>query len=293
MDFKGLQEKAEALIEALPYMQMFRGKTVVIKYGGSAMEEEKLIERVIRDIVFLEVVGVNPVIVHGGGKAITAKMKAAGLKAEFMDGLRVTDLQSIRIVEEVLATEINPSITKKILEFGGNAKGYSGKEIFQAEKMYLTRASGERIDIGYVGSVTGVNVEPLLDCIKHERVPVISPVGGGKDGATYNINADIAAGEIAVALKAHKIVYISDVNGIMRDPTVADSLISTVTISEIQTLIKDGVITAGMIPKVDSAIKALEQGVEKVHFIDGKIAHSLLLEMFTNAGIGTQIIRGA
>jgi len=192
-----------------------------------------------------------------------------------------------------LATEINPSITKKILEFGGNAKGYSGKEIFQAEKMYLTRASGERIDIGYVGSVTGVNVEPLLDCIKHERVPVISPVGGGKDGATYNINADIAAGEIAVALKAHKIVYISDVNGIMRDPTVADSLISTVTISEIQTLIKDGVITAGMIPKVDSAIKALEQGVEKVHFIDGKIAHSLLLEMFTNAGIGTQIIRGA
>lgn len=286
-----LQAKAEALIEALPYMQSFRGKTVVIKYGGSAMEQKEYVERLLRDIVFLEIVGVNPVVVHGGGKAITERMKKEGIKAEFIDGLRVTDQQSISIVEDVLCSVINPEIAARINAFGGRARGFSGKDVFEAEKMWLTKAAtGTKVDLGFVGAVTRAHTTEILKCIHEEIVPVVSPIGKGTDGSTYNINADVAAGHLAMAIKAHKIIYVSDVNGIMRDPSQPDSVISTVTTTDIQTLIKDGIIAGGMLPKVESAVKAISNGVEKVHMIDGRIPHALLLEMFTNAGIGTQIV---
>lgn len=282
--------QAESLIEALPYIQRFRGKTIVIKYGGAAMENDDLVEGVLRDVVFLEAVGINPVLVHGGGKAITRAMKEAGLVAQFIDGLRVSDKASMEIIEKTLAQEINPSIVQKINQLGGKAKGFSGKQVLHAEKsLYLQESTGKQIDLGFVGDITGVDVEPILATVHEEVTPVISPLARDAAGQVYNINADVAAGEIAQALKAFKIIYLSDVNGVMRDPNQADSTISTLNIEQIDELKKEGIIAGGMLPKVNSAIKALRNGVEKVHFLDGRIAHSILLEIFTDAGVGTEI----
>jgi len=257
--------KADALLEALPYFQQFRGRTVVIKYGGAAMENPDLVESVMHDIVFLEAVGINPVVVHGGGKAITAAMRQENLTAKFIEGLRVTDEASINIIDRVLTEVISPSLADKIRELGGKAEVLSGKEVLTADK-----------------------APPRVDA-SAEIVPIISPLGRGRDGQVYNINADIAAAKIAQALKAHKIIYLSDVNGVRRDPKDETSLISTLTPTQIQSLKQQGVIASGMIPKVDSALEALSGGVAKVHFLDGKQAHSLLLELFTDAGIGTEI----
>jgi acetylglutamate kinase len=282
--------KADALLEALPYFQQFRGRTVVIKYGGAAMENPELVESVLRDVVFLEAVGINPVVVHGGGKAITAAMRQENLQARFVDGLRVTDGESIKIIDRVLNEVIGPSLAAKIVELGGKAQVLPGKEVLVAEKAPPhADMNGTKIDLGFVGDITTVHTEAVQKLVDAEIVPIISPLGCGTDGQVYNINADIAAAKIAQALKAHKIIYLSDVNGVRRTPRDETSLISTLTPAQIQQLKEEGVIEGGMIPKVDSALEALASGVAKVHFLDGRQAHSLLLELFTDAGIGTEI----
>ena len=282
--------KADALMEALPYFQQFRGRTVVIKYGGAAMDNPELVESVLRDVVFLEAVGINPVVVHGGGKAITAAMKQENLTARFIDGFRITDAASIEIIDRVLTKVIGPSLAAKIGELGGKAQVLSGKDVLTAVKgAPRLDVTGAKIDMGYIGEITAVDVSQMQKLVEAEIVPVISPLGRGQDGQIYNINADIAAAKIAQALQAHKIIYLSDVNGVRRDPGDENSLISTLTPAQIQQLKEKGVIAEGMIPKVDSALEALAGGVAKVHFLDGRRAHSLLLELFTDAGIGTEI----
>ena len=284
--------RAEVLIEALPYIQKFRGQTFVIKYGGSAMEDEHLVERLLRDVVFLEAVGINPVLVHGGGKSISQKMRDAGLPARFVNGLRITDSATIGLVEEVLDREINPGLVRAINEFGGRAVGFSGRDVCLAEKLppQLDAANGETVDLGYVGTVTSLQLETVRAIIAEEKVPVISPIARNAEGHTLNVNADISAGSIAAALGASKMIYLSDVPGIMRDVKNRDSLIPSVNSASVQQLIDHDVIVGGMIPKVESALRALAAGVGKVHFIDGRIPHALLLEICTNSGIGTEVL---
>lgn len=283
--------RAATLIEALPYMQKFRGQTFVIKYGGSAMESDDAVERLLRDVVFLEAVGINPVLVHGGGKAISAKMREAGLTARFVNGLRVTDEASVRIVEEVLDREVNPRLVKTIGEFGGQAQGFSGRNVLRAEKLPpVDNGKGGTEDIGFVGRVMGVETTELERVIHEERVPVVSPVARGADGQTYNINADEAAAAIAGALKASKLVFLSDVPGIMRDREDPESLVPTVRAEQVDALIRQKVLEGGMIPKVQGAVAALRRGVGKTHMIDGRLPHALLLEIFTNEGVGTEIV---
>jgi acetylglutamate kinase len=283
--------RAEVLIEALPFIQKFRGHLFVIKYGGAAMEDDHVVERFLRDVVFLEAVGINPVLIHGGGKAITARMREAGLKPRFVNGLRVTDEESIRIVEDVLDNQINPAIAAKICEFGGKAVGVHGKDVLVGKKLPpQTEGKETGIDLGYVGEVVDVKLQPILASVSQEIVPVISPLARDARNDVLNINADIAAGTLAGCLKAEKFIYLSDVPGIMRVPTDKESLIPSVSREEIEQLREDEIITGGMIPKVESALHAINQGVKKVHFIDGRTPHSLLLEVFTNSGIGTEIV---
>ncbi|MFZ4777119.1 MAG: acetylglutamate kinase [Terrimicrobiaceae bacterium] len=283
--------RSESLIEALPYIQEFRGHTFVIKYGGAAMEDDHIVEKFLRDVVFLEAVGINPVLVHGGGKAITARMREAGLKARFVNGLRVTDNQAIRIVEETLDGEINPSIVRTIEEYGGRAIGFSGKSVFQARRLPpQTSESGEVVDIGFVGEAAQMNATEIKAAIHNEIVPVISPIGATGDGTVLNINADIAAAALAAELQATKLIFVSDVPGIMRDQNDKGSLIPSLTAAQVEQLIKQKIIDGGMIPKVQSAAAALKKGVKKTHLIGGQIQHCLLLEIFTNAGIGSEIV---
>lgn len=284
--------KAATLLEALPYIQRFRSQTFVVKYGGSFMDspdpEER--HRVARDVVFLEAVGINPVVVHGGGKAITRALESAGVKSEFVRGYRVTDAASAEIVDRVLSNEINPEIVRAIRDFGGKARGFSGPEIFGCRRFLPKDEKGNDVDLGFVGEVCEVNVEPLRECIRRSVTPVISPTARGEDGKVYNCNADIAAARTAAALKARRLVFMSDVPGLLRDPTSERSLITHLPVAEVPKLRKSGVIGEGMIPKVDSAIKAIESGVEKVQFVDGRIPHSVLLEIFTDAGVGTEVV---
>jgi acetylglutamate kinase len=283
--------RSESLIEALPYIQEFRGQTFVIKYGGAAMEDDQIVEKFLRDVVFLEAVGINPVLVHGGGKAITARMREAGLKAQFVNGLRVTDGVAIRIVEETLDGEINPAIVRSLQEFGGRAAGFSGKTVFRARRLPpQTGESGETVEIGFVGEAASMDAKEILAAIRKETVPVISPIGATEDGTVLNINADVAAAALAAELKATKLIFVSDVPGIMRDQNDKNSLIPSVTAGQVASLIRQKVIAGGMIPKVQSAAAALKNGVKKTHLIGGQIQHCLLLEIFTNAGIGTEIV---
>ena len=284
--------KAATLLEALPYIQRFRSATFVVKYGGSFMDSPDPAVRsgVARDVVFLEAVGINPIVVHGGGKAITRAMEAAGLKANFVQGMRVTDEAAVNVVEQVLSREINPEIVKTINDLGGKAKGFSGTEIFTCRKLWLNGPSGEKLDPGFVGEVVSVNIEPLRDCIRRSITPVISPTARGEDGKIYNCNADVAAAQAAIALKAKRLVFMSDVPGLLRDPKNPETLISHLQISEVAALKKSGVIDKGMIPKVDSAVAAIQAGVEKVSFVDGRVNHSVLLEIFTDEGVGTEVV---
>ena len=282
--------RAEALIEALPYIQKFRGKLFVIKYGGSAMEDDNVIDRLLRDIVLLEAVGINPVLIHGGGKAISQRMREAGQKPRFVKGLRVTDSEAIAIVEDVLDNVINPDITARIVKFGGSAIGIHGKDVFVGRKLRSQKEGEMDVDLGYVGEVVDVRKKEIEDAIGREVVPVVSPLARDAKGVVYNINADIAAGSIAGRLKAEKMIYVSDVPGLMRDPNDRQSLIPSVSRRQIEKLVADKIITGGMIPKVESATHALREGVEKVHFIDGRTPHALLIEVFSNAGIGTEIV---
>jgi acetylglutamate kinase len=284
------EARSESLIEALPYIQRFRGQTFVIKYGGAAMEDDHIVDRFLRDVVFLEAVGINPVLVHGGGKAITSRMREAGQKAQFVNGLRVTDAQAVTIVEQTLDREINPRIVETINKFGGKAQGFSGRNVFLATRLGPQRDDdGIEIDIGFVGEATQINIRDVRATINKEIVPVISPIGAAQDATVLNINADIAAAALASSLKASKLIYVSDVPGIMRDPASKDSLIPSVNSGQIEHLLKQKVIEGGMIPKVQSATAALKKGVEKVHMIGGQTQHCLLLEIFTDSGIGTEI----
>ena len=284
--------KAATLLEALPYIQRFRSQTFVVKYGGSFMDshDPQVRDGVARDVVFLEAVGINPVVVHGGGKAITRAMDAAGLPAKFIQGMRLTDETTVNVVEQVLSREINPEIVKTINALGGKARGFSGTEIFTCRKFCPASSSGEELDLGFVGEVIAVNTEPLRECIRRSITPVISPTARGEDGKTYNCNGDVAAAQSAIALKARRLVFMSDVPGLLRDPKDAQTVISHLQISEVDGLKQTGVIDQGMIPKVDSAVAALKAGVDKVSFVDGRVDHSILLEIFTDAGVGTEIV---
>ena len=280
--------KAATLLEALPYIQRFRSQVFVVKYGGSFMDspDEEERHRVARDIVFLEAVGINPVVVHGGGKAITRALETAGLKAEFAGGHRVTDAATVEIVDRVLSREINPEIVTAIEDFGGSTRGFAGSDIFRCRKLLR-----DGVDLGFVGDVTDVDTDTLRACIQLGATPVISPTARGDDGKIYNCNADIAAAKTAIALNARRLVFMSDVPGLLRDPTDNSTLMSHLRVEEVPELKRAGVIEEGMLPKVDSAIAAIESGVEKVQFIDGRIPHSLLLEIFTDAGVGTEVVK--
>jgi acetylglutamate kinase len=284
--------KAAMLLEALPYIQRFRSQTFVVKYGGSFMDSPDTAVRnsVARDVVFLEAVGINPVVVHGGGKAITRAMEAAGLKANFVQGQRVTDEATVDVVERVLSREINPEIVKTITELGGKARGFSGADIFKCRKLALKGPAGEDLDLGFVGEVTAVNTDPLRECIRRSITPVISPTALGEDGKVYNCNADVAAAQAAILLKAKRLVFMSDVPGLLRDPQDPDSVVPHFKTNEVEGLKQKGIVDRGMIPKVDSAVVAIQSGVEKVSFVDGRVPHAVLLEIFTDEGIGTEIV---
>ena len=288
-----LISKAGTLLEALPYIQKFSGATFVIKYGGSFMDSPDAAVRqgVARDIVFLEAVEINPVVVHGGGKAITRAMETSGLKAQFVQGQRITDQATVEIVDHVLSREINPEIVSAIKSLGGAAKGFSGPSIFKCRKARLDASGGQQLDLGFVGEVTEVNTAPLLECIAQGVTPVISPTARGEDGKIYNCNADVAAAKTAIALNARRLVFMSDVPGLLRNPTDPSSVISHLKIVEVDELKSAGVVDKGMIPKINSAVAAIQSGVEKVSLVDGRIAHAVLLEIFTDAGVGTEVVR--
>lgn len=286
-----LIEKAAVLIEALPYIQRFRNEIVVVKFGGSSMEEKAGVEAILKDVAFMACVGLRPVVVHGGGKAISARMKEAGIKSHFIKGLRVTDEASVKVVEQVLNREVNPMLVKTLDTMGCKARGLFGEDILEVVKhTEKDPESGEELDWGFVGDVTSVDTEPITAYSHSHIVPVITPLGWGPDDRIYNINADDAAAAIAVALKARKIVFMSDVPGLLRDPRDPSSLISTLNAADVDELIERKVIDGGMIPKVTGAVKALQAGVRKAHFVHAGMLHSLLLELFTDKGVGTEIV---
>lgn len=278
--------KADVLIEALPYIKEFHRKVMVIKYGGSILGDEKIRQGVLEDIVFLSYMGLCPVLVHGGGPNISERMKQEGMKTEFVDGMRVTDEKTLAVVEEELE-KLNAIIVSELQELGQKATGFSSKD----NGVILARKRQEAKDLGLVGEVEAIGVEPILRETRDYSIPVLCPMGKGKDGKTYNINADEAASRVASSLRAEKLVVLTNVRGIMRSTSDTSSLISTLTISEANGLIKEGAVHQGMIPKVKSCISALEAAVKKTHIIDARIPHALLLEIFTKQGIGTEIIK--
>jgi acetylglutamate kinase len=293
MNVAEITAKAKVLLEALPYIQDFRGSTFVVKYGGSFMDDPDPAARtrVAHDIAFFAAVGINVVVVHGGGKAITRAMEGSGLKANFINGLRVTDEATITLVKKTLDEVVNKEVCGAIAAAGGKPKGLAGDAVLVCQKL-TADDSGKSVDLGYVGEVTEVKVKLIKKEISEGFIPVISPVAEGYDGKPYNVNADLVAGRVASALRARRLVYMSDVPGLLSNPADPASLISTLKISQVDDLKKKGVIDKGMRPKVQSAIRALEEGVQRVHFIDGRLPHSLLLEIFTDKGIGTEIVHG-
>lgn len=289
---KALVEKAAVLVEALPYIQSFRDAIVVVKFGGSAMEDPEHVESVLTDITFMECAGMKPVIVHGGGKAISRSMKKHGIESRFLHGLRVTCEESIKVVEDVIKGEVNPYIVCLLQDKGARAEGLHGDEIFKvARKSGVDRETGEALDWGFVGEPGEVKTEPIMAMLASDTIPVITPLGIGPDGKIHNINADVAAAAVAKALRARKLAFLSDVPGLLKDPADPESIMTTLAVGEVETLIDKGVISGGMLPKVQSCIEALRAGVNKVHMIDGRLMHSLLLEIFTEKGVGTEIIQ--
>ena len=293
MDVAEITAKARVLLEALPYIQDFRGSTFVVKYGGSFMDDPnpEVRNRVAYDIAFLAAVGIHVVVVHGGGKAITKAMAESGLKANFINGMRVTDEATIQIVKKTLDEVVNKDVCSAITLARGKPSGLPGDSVLLCEKLTVDD-DGNTVDLGYVGDVTEVRVKVIKKEIAEGLIPVISPVAEDENGHPYNINADVAAGRVAAALNARRLVYMSDVPGLLSDPSNLDSLISTLKVSQVEGLKKTGVIDKGMRPKVASAVRALDEGVQRVHFIDGRLPHSLLLEIFTDKGIGTEIVHG-
>lgn len=285
-----LIEKAEVLLEALPYIQQFRDAVVVVKAGGSFMEDTAALRGVLRDIVFMECAGMRPLLVHGGGKAISARLKQELVETRFINGLRYTCEKTIRVVDDVLHNVINADLVRTMSELGGKPRAVSGKNVLRAERIQEKNEAGEALDLGFVGQVVSVDTEHLRWVLNREEIPVITPLGRDMNGVVYNINADMAACAIAGELKARKLVFLSDVPGILRDAKDPATLISTIRRSEVDRIIADGVVAGGMVPKLRSAVDAIVAGTQKVHMIDGRVPHSLLLEIFTDQGIGTQIV---
>lgn len=285
-DMEKYLEKAEVLIEALPYIQRFNRRIFVVKYGGSAMVDEELKEQVIKDVTLLKLVGFKPIIVHGGGKEISRWVGKVGMEPEFVNGLRVTDEDTMELAEMVLG-RVNKSLVQLVESLGVRAIGISGKDgrLLSVNKKYADGA-----DIGFVGDIKKVNAEVLYDLIEKDFLPVICPVGLDDDYNTYNINADDAACAIAKAMRAEKLAFLTDIEGVYRDPKYPSTLISELRVSEARKLMNEGVIGGGMLPKLNSCIDAIEHGVSRVHILDGRIPHCLLLEIFTNKGIGTAIL---
>lgn len=277
--------KAKVLMEALPYIRQFKGKTVVIKYGGSAMADEGLRESFAGDVSLLSMVGIRTVVVHGGGPQITRAMAQAGVKPEWVDGLRVTDAATIRVVQTTLAGEVNPDIVRLLSTHGAKAVGITGLD----NHLFAARPRDERL--GFVGEIDRVDPEIVLGLLDRDMVPVIAPLARGADHATYNLNADTAAGALAKALGAEKLVYLTDVEGLYRDLGDADSLVSRITVAELQQLIESGSASSGMLPKLGSCIDAMQGGVRRTHILDGRVQHALLLEIFTEQGIGTMVVQ--
>ena len=277
-------QRAEVLTQALPYIQQYNGKIVVVKYGGNAMINEQLKEQVMEDIVLLHLVGVKVVLVHGGGPEISELMTKLGKKAKFVDGLRVTDKEAVEIVQMVLAGKVNKSLVNLLEMKGGKAMGISGMD------GRLIEAKMRNASLGYVGSITNVNIEPVTDLLEKGYIPVISTLGCDRDGNTYNINGDTAAAFIAGALGAERLIMMTDIAGILRDRDNADTLIPLITVDEAVELFRQGVISGGMIPKVDCCIDAINRGVKKVIIMDGRVPHSILMEILTDEGAGTMFV---
>lgn len=280
-------EKANILIEALPYIRRLSGKTVVIKYGGAAMLSEDLSQKIMQDITLLKYVGVNPIVVHGGGNDINRMLEKFEIKPEFHNGLRVTDSATMDIVQMVLMGKINKDIVSQINVAGAKAIGLCGKDacLIEAEKL----KANDGYDMGHVGRITKINTKLLNTLTADEYIPVIAPIGVGSDGESYNINADTVAGDIAAALSAEKLMFLTDIDGIRSIEDDPDSLIYEISVKEIYGLIESGVISGGMLPKVEGCIKAIKSGVKRTHILNGTIPHPILLEIFTDTGIGTMV----
>ena len=288
-DMQTLIEKADILIEALPYIQRLSGKTVVIKYGGNAMTQPALTRKIIQDIVLLKFVGMNPIVVHGGGPDINAALNQYNIEPKFHNGLRITDAETMGIVQMVLTGKINKDLVATMNALGGKAIGLCGKDanLIRVEK----KEPQDGVDLGYVGNILGINTS-LLELLTHDQyIPIIAPIGCGPNGDSYNINADTAAGAIAAHMKAEKLIYLTDIDGIRRDPNEPDSLIYQIGQREIESLIDNHTITGGMIPKVQSCLDALNGGVNAATILNGTIPHPILLEVFTDAGVGTMVTR--
>ncbi len=294
---KNAVEKAGILIEALPYIRKFYGKTVVIKYGGHAMVNDNLKQAVINDVILMKLIGINPVIVHGGGPEITEMLKRLDIPSQFVAGCRVTDPATMEIVEMVLVGKINKEIVALINRHGGKAVGLSGKDasLIQAVKKMGRAVDSEGNhslqDIGFVGDVKKINPEIIQTIISQGYIPVVAPVGVGEEGESYNINADYVAGEVAAALNADKLILLTDVEGIFEDYSDKETLISELKLGEVEQKIASGVISGGMIPKVECCVQAIGKGVNSTHILDGRIPHSILLEVFTDKGIGTMVVK--
>ena len=290
------KDKAEILVDALPYIQEFSGTTVVIKYGGNAMVSDVLKENVMRDVALMKYVGIRPVIVHGGGPGITGFLKKVGKESSFVAGLRVTDEETVEIAEMVLDGKINSEIVNLLNQRGVRAVGLSGKDagLIRARKKMATvyeNDTAHEVDIGFVGAVETIDVSVIEDLLDHGYVPVIAPIGVGMDGESYNINADYVAAEIAGALAAEKLLLLTDIEGIYKDFNDKSSFLSTIHLQEARDYIRDGIISGGMIPKVEACLTALERGAAKTHVIDGRLPHAIILEIFTSTGVGTQVVR--
>ncbi|MDD6924284.1 MAG: acetylglutamate kinase [Veillonellaceae bacterium] len=290
------KDRAAILVEALPYIKEFYGKTIVIKYGGNAMVSEDLKHDVMEDITLMKYVGICPVIIHGGGPDITGFLKKVGKESEFVNGLRVTDEETVEIAEMVLDGKVNSEIVNLLNRSGVKAVGLSGKDagLIHARKKLATVYEGsskEKVDIGYVGEVDHIDISILRDLIHDGYVPVIAPIGVGEDGESYNINADYVAAEIAGALNAEKLLLLTDVEGVYKDFNDKTTFIDTLTADKARNYIKDGTIAGGMIPKIEACLRAIGAGTHKAHIIDGRLEHSIILELFTSSGIGTQVIQ--
>jgi len=286
-----LIEKAAVLIEALPYIQEFRGSIVVVKFGGSAMEDPVSTRSVLRDIVFMECAGMKPIVVHGGGKAISAQLKQAGVETRFINGLRYTCERTISIVNDVLHKTVNAHLVSAMRELNGSPRAVSGRDVLLAERVRtIDPDTGREADLGFVGRVVNVDTEQLRWVLNRGEVPIVTPLARDMNGQIFNINADMAACEVAAQIKADKLVFLSDVPGVLRDPADESSLVSTIRRDQVEAFVEQGILSGGMVPKIRSAAAALDAGTHKVHLIDGRIQHSLLLEIFTDRGVGTQII---